>query len=87
MSYCNRRWSNGGLYTKIGFAQSHITPPGYYYIQRNGQYAGTRQQWQKHLLRDKLPIFDESLSEADNMSANGYTRVWDCGQLVYELTT
>ena len=87
VSYCNRRWSNGGLYTKIGFAQSHITPPGYYYIQRNGQYAGTRQQWQKHLLRDKLPIFDESLSEADNMSANGYTRVWDCGQLVYELTT
>ena len=87
VSYCNRRWSNGGLYAKIGFAQSHITPPGYYYIHCNGQYAGTRQQWQKHLLRDKLPIFDESLSEAANMSANGYTRVWDCGQLVYELTT
>ena len=87
VSYCNRRWSNGGLYEKIGFTQSHITPPGYYYIQRNGQYAGTRQQWQKHLLRDKLPIFDESLSEAANMLANGYTRVWDCGQLVYEITT
>jgi hypothetical protein len=26
-------------------------------------------------------------SEADNMLANGYTRVWDCGQLVYEMTT
>jgi AraC-like DNA-binding protein len=87
VSYCNRRWSNGGMYERLGFTLSHTTPPGYYYIQRNGQYAGTRQQWQKHLLRDKLPIFDQNLSEADNMLANGYTRVWDCGQLVYEITT
>jgi len=87
VSYCNRRWSSGSLYKKLGFIQSHITPPGYYYIQRNGQYVGTRQQWQKHLLRDKLPIFDDGLGEADNMLANGYTRVWDCGQLVYEMVT
>ena len=86
VSYCNRRWSNGGLYEKIGFTQTHVTPPGYYYIQRNGQYAGTRQQWQKHLLKDKLNRFDENLSEAENMLNNGYTRVWDCGQLVYEMT-
>jgi AraC-like DNA-binding protein len=87
VSYCNRRWSNGKLYEKIGFSRAHVTAPGYYYIQRNGQYAGTRQQWQKHLLRNKLAIFDDDRSEADNMLANGYTRVWDCGQLVYEMST
>jgi hypothetical protein len=85
VSYCNRRWSIGNLYTTLGFNYIKSSKPGYYYIKRNGEYAGTRLQFQKHMLADKLPIFDKSLSESDNMSANGYTKVWDCGQLVYEL--
>ncbi len=86
VSYCNRRWSTGNLYGKLGFTLSHETAPGYYYITRNGTYAGTRQQWQKHLLADKLEKFDPSLSENDNMVLNGYTRAWDCGQLVFTKT-
>jgi AraC-like DNA-binding protein len=86
VSYCNRRWSSGGIYAKLGFNLSHDTAPGYYYITRNGTYAGTRQQWQKHLLDDKLEKFDPILSENENMMLNGYTRVWDCGQLVFTKT-
>ena len=85
VSYCNRRWSTGLIYETLGFTMSHVTAPGYYYVKRNGEYAGTRQQWQKHLLKHKLEIFDPTQSEAQNMLANGYTRVWDCGQLVYEM--
>lgn len=86
VSYCNRRWSSGGLYQKLGFQLSHESPPGYYYITKNGTYAGTRQQWQKHLLADKLEKFDPNLSENENMIMNGYSRVWDCGQLVFTKT-
>lgn len=83
ISYCNRRWSEGQLYERLGFTRSHASPPSYYYIQRNGQYAGTRQQFQKHLLPSKLDHFDPNRSEIENMQANGFTRVWDCGQIAY----
>ena len=85
ISYCNRRWGNGNVYTKVGFIKSHEVEPGYYYIYKNGEYAGTRYQFQKHLLPAKLKIFDQNLSEFENMKANGYTRIWDCGQIAYEL--
>lgn len=83
VSYCNRRWSVGNLYNKLGFTLLHTSSPGYYYITKNGEFAGTRQQWQKHLLSKKLKIFDSSLTEWQNMQANGYSRIWDCGQFVY----
>ena len=82
VSYCNRRWSSGNLYNKLNFMLSHSASPGYYYV-RNGAYAGTRNQWQKHLLASKLDKFDPSLSEHENMMLNGYSRIWDCGQLVF----
>lgn len=87
VSYCNRRWSNGNLYHKLGFTLENTSSPGYYYITKNGTYAGTRQQWQKHKLKTKLENFQENLSEIQNMENHGYTRVWDCGQLVFVLTT
>ena len=35
--------------------------------------------FQKHLLKSKLPTFDETLSEWENMKNNGFDRIWDCG--------
>ena len=44
-----------------------------------------------HLLRVKHPtkhykikVFDIMLSEYENMKANGYNKIFDCGNLVYE---
>jgi hypothetical protein len=46
-----------------------------------------RQQAQKHKLKDFLEsrnlIFDENLSERDNMINNGYRIYYDTGNLVY----
>ena len=33
----------------------------------------------KSKLKNKLQKFDESLSEWENMKANGFDRIWDCG--------
>jgi hypothetical protein len=35
--------------------------------------------FQKSKLKNKLQKFDESLSEWENMKANGFDRIWDCG--------
>lgn len=40
-------------------------------------------KYQKHKLNNILDNFDESKSEWDNMSMNGYNRIFDCGNLVY----
>ena len=36
-------------------------------------------------LKNKLLIYDKSLSEWQNMQINKYDRIWDCGNLKYEL--
>ncbi len=83
VSYADRRFSDGNVYIKAGFSFSHVSPPGYKYLV-NGKLQ-SRNQWQKHSLKNKLKNFDASLSENENMKNNGYYRVWDCGNLVYTL--
>jgi len=87
ISYCNLRFSTGNLYEKIGFTQLHQSSPNFFYVTKNGNYAGSRNQWQKHMLHSKLPMFDPTMSESDNMRNNGYNKIWDCGNLVYQFNT
>ena len=86
VSYCDRRYSQGRVYAKLGFTKLHITEPGYSYVTASGVPAGSRQQWQKHHLKSKLKTFDPQLTEWQNMQLNGYERLWDCGQLVFGYT-
>jgi hypothetical protein len=43
----------------------------------------SRNKFQKHKLIDKLEHFDPSISEYENMTNNGYYRIWDCGNNIY----
>lgn len=81
LSYADRRWSFGKLYKELGFMQSHISPPNYFYNYREKRYH--RFQFRKSELHKKLKKFDASLSEAENMRANHITRIYDCGNLVF----
>ena len=54
-----------------------MTNPNYFYIKNNSVYS--RQQFQKHKLKNKLDVFDSDLTEAENMFNNGYRRLWDAG--------
>ena len=83
ISYADRRYSNGKLYEKIGFTQSHITDTGYFYVK--GGKIFNRQQFQKHKLKGILSDYSPELTEEENMLRNGYFRLYDCGQLVYTM--
>ena len=86
VSYANRDWSQGNLYKAIGFNYSHISEPNYIYTNYKLEII-KRQQVQKHKLKKFLEsrnlIFNEKLSERDNMICNGYRIYYDTGNLVY----
>ena len=82
VSYADRRYSDGHLYEKLGFVQVGVSKPSYCYVK--GAQKLNRYACQKH----KLPAllgdgYDEELSECDNMVANGWSQVHDCGNFIY----
>ena len=81
LTYADRRWSVGKLYENLKFKHQGNTVPGYCYIVGNTRKH--RFGFQKHTLAEKLKTFDPALSESDNMAANGYFRIWDCGHAKY----
>lgn len=82
VSYCDLRWGTGGVYEKMGFTLSHVSAPNYFYV-KNGRKILSRVAFQKHKLKKKLDVFDPALSERENMKANGFLRIYDCGNAVF----
>ena len=84
ISYGNRRWTykNKNVY---GGDLINISQPNYYYFKPEDCVLIYRQHFQKHKLADKLDYFDSKLSETENMYNNNYRKIYDCGNLVYEL--
>ena len=82
-TYCDKRFFDGKGYECVGFIKSHDTVPSYYYVKSGQRYS--RYLFQKHKLHKVLKIFDVNLSEHENMKANGYSRIYDCGLIVYKL--
>ena len=83
VSYADRRWSQGKVYEKLGFKFSHSSAPNYWYW-KNSELLESRVKYQKHKLKNLLENFDESKTEVENMKANGYNRIFDCGNLIFE---
>lgn len=82
VSYSDKRWSTGNLYSKLGFKLSHTSPPNYRYY-RNKQSL-SRYQCQKHLLKTMFPdIYSDNKTEIEIMAEAGYYRVFDCGNDVW----
>ena len=81
-TYADKRWSNGNLYEKIGFEKDNESNPDYFYFKRFSEFFH-RLSFQKHKLKNKLEIFDATLTEWQNMQLNGYDRIWDCGNIKF----
>ncbi len=81
ITYADKSYGESNFYDQVGFVRMPDTLPGYTYF-KDGQLF-SRMQFQKHKLSAKLPIFDANKSEWENMKANGYDRIWDCGHKVY----
>ena len=84
VSYSDKRWFRGQTYEKAGFKYSGETGPGYWWAKGPKRYS--RVKFQKHKLKELLQKFDETLTEEENMYANGYWKIWDCGQDRWILT-
>ena len=82
ISYCDRRWNTGKLYQNLKFVLSSISSPNYWYTKNHAKLE-SRLRYQKHKLAKILETFDPSLTEWENMQANGYDRIWDCGNSVW----
>lgn len=82
ISYSDRQYGNGQLYSALGFRFESTSPPSYYYTS-DYKIFENRLKYQKHKLIGILATVDDNLTEWENMQANGYDRVWDCGTDVW----
>lgn len=76
-TYSDKRWSDGNLYRQLGFDFAHDSIPNYFYIVEGRRVH--RFNFRKNVLKDKLKNFNTELTEKENMIANGYEFVYDCG--------
>lgn len=82
LSYANRDWSTGGVYEALKMTFVGYTAPGYWYSKNGRRFS--RVNYQKHKLVKQGE--DPTLTESEIMKQNGFSRVWDCGNLKYEYT-
>lgn len=83
ITYADRSYSQGNMYIKIGFIQLKPSIPNYIYT--NNKIILTRYQCQKHKLKKLLgDKFDPNLTQTENMIANRFYKIYDCGNLVFE---
>lgn len=81
--HCDLRWETGQAYERLGFKLSRTSPPTpWYFNDQEHVYPSTK--FQKHKLQGTLPSFNPSISTYQNMLANGYDRIWDCGNATYQ---
>ena len=84
VSFSDRARNTGGVYNTLGFKYHHTSKPNYKYFHKSNRLKLlSRVKFQKHKLHKHLPRFDPDLSEWENMKANGYNRIWDCGSDVF----
>jgi very-short-patch-repair endonuclease len=84
VTYADKRWSTGDLYFKLGFTHTHDSKPNYWYFQKSDKLYH-RFNFRKSELPKKLEAFDPNKTEWQNMKDNGWDRIWDCGNMVFEL--
>lgn len=83
ISYANKRWSQGKIYSKLGFEFIEDTKDNYFYFKPNENILYSRNMFQKHKLKEKLDSFNIELSEKQNMFNNGYRQIFDYGNKKY----
>ena len=91
MTYADLRWTSKdhNVYINNGFKLDHVSKPSYDYVNLNKSNAirENRFIYRKNNLKNKFPqIYSEELTEYDIMKKAGYTRIYNCGNLVYKLT-
>jgi G:T-mismatch repair DNA endonuclease (very short patch repair protein) len=84
LTYCDMKYSNGSTYSKFG-KLIRQTEPGYSWCSLQNPPL-SRYQTQKHKLEKIFPnSYSNDKTENQILSENGYYKLYDCGNLVYQL--
>lgn len=92
ISYCDMDYGTGEMYTKLGMSYQGTTRPNYTYFKQScfGKdfVVLSRYQCQKHKLEKLLGSenFNSSLTEKQNMAANGFRTFYNSGSMVFVTT-
>lgn len=87
LTYADLRFSDStkNMYSKNGFTFIRFSEPNYFYY--NGLQKSHRFSFRKDKLKTKFPnLYSDSKTETSIMKEAGYKRVYDCGNIVYEMT-
>jgi hypothetical protein len=82
VSYSDIRLFNGNMYEKLGFKKISYSKPNYWYVINN--IRKHRFNYRKSILVKEG--FDENLTEKDIMFNRKIYRIYDCGNIRWELT-
>lgn len=81
ITFADKRWSNGMLYINLGFVPTHESSPNYFYIINN-----RRENRFKYRKSELVKAgFDKNKSEHQIMLERGIYRIYDCGNIVFEM--
>lgn len=87
-TYADRRWTTklneNNLYEILGFKLISYGSPGYFYMDNSFKKRHHRYAFTKHNLIKAG--HDPNKSELTIMTELGWSRIWDCGHLKYELS-
>ena len=81
VSFCDKRWSDGTLYERLGFVHNHDSRPNYFYVV-NTKRENRFKYRKSELIKEG---YDPQKSEHQIMMDRGIYRIYDCGTKVYYL--
>lgn len=73
LSFSDKRWNTGKIYSTLGFTYINDTKPNYWYINTSKGIRLHRFGLRKNLSDN------QTLTEYENRKKQGYLRIWDCG--------
>lgn len=80
ITYIDLAHFTGNGYKSLGFKEIEITEPNYKWVK--GYDVLNRFATQKYKLKDLLKEnYDEKMTESENMEMNGYTKIYDSGNM------
>lgn len=87
ISYCDRRFFGGEVYSKLGFTFIGHTPPSQNIVVNNYKNTITRMGLTKTRMKRLFESYDEAKSLKDNILNLGFDRIWDCGHSKWIFTS
>jgi hypothetical protein len=80
LSWSDNRYSDGGVYERLGFKKKADLPPDYYYV----DMKNPKRRFSKQSQSKKQSQCPAHLTELQWANERGLSRIWDCGKVRWE---